>query len=354
MEKNIQPKKISLSNTKQEMLAAYNAVLKQLQEKEETELKPEKKMEERKTKEVVELAEGLSTEGVVKGISNLKLEISTMLTQISDRMEEEVNKFRGIHKAIELKEKEIKELYEIERNAASFAALIEAQNRKRQEFEKEMAEEKEALTQEIESTRQEWEEERKVHDAEIKERDAEEKKRRQRENEEFAYNFKREQQSVKDKFEDEKTKLEKEIQLKKEEMENVLKERERVIAEKEKELEELRTRVSGFPKELEVSVKRAIQEITEKLTLENKNKVDLLTKEFEGERKMLATRIEALEKTGKEQSERIQNLTQQLEKAYQKVQDIAVKAVEGSANARSFSTFQQMVKEQSRGQGQEK
>ena len=77
----------------------------------------------------------------------------------------------------------------------------------------------------------------------------------------------------------------------------------------------------------------------------------MLTKEFEGERKMLITRIEALEKTGKEQSERIQNLTQQLEKAYQKVQDIAVKAVEGSANARSFSTFQQMVKEQSRGKG---
>jgi len=69
---------------------------------------------------------------------------------------------------------------------------------------------------------------------------------------------------------------------------------------------------------------------------------------------MLITRIEALEKTNKEQSERIQNLTQQLEKAYQKVQDIAVKAVEGSANMRTFSTFQQMMKEQSRGQEKEK
>ena len=235
------------------MLAAYNALLKQLQEKEETELKPEKKMEERKTKEVVELAEGLSSEGVVKGISNLKLEISKMLTQISDRMEEEVNKFRGIHNAIELKEKEIKELYEIETEAASLGSLIEAQNRKRQEFEKEMAEEKEALTQEIESTRQEWEEERKAHDAEIKERDAEEKKKRQRESEDFAYNVKREQQLVKDRFEDEKAKLEKEIQLKKRKW-KMCSRSERVIVEKERELEELRTRVSSFPKELEVSV----------------------------------------------------------------------------------------------------
>ncbi len=336
------------------MLAAYNTLLKQLQEREELELKPEKKMEERKTKEVIEIAEAFSSEGVVKGDSNLKLEISKMLTQISDKMEEEVSKFQGIQKAIEVKQRELRELYEIEKQAASLAALIEAQNLKRQELEKKMAEEKEALTREIETMRQEWEEERKARDAEVKERDAEEKKRRQRESEEFAYNFKREQQLIKDKFEDEKTKLEKEIQLKKEEMEKELTEREKSVAEKEKELEALRNKVNAFPVEMEAAVKKAIHEITEKLTLENKNRIDLLTREFEGERKMLVTRIEALEKTNKEQSERIQNFTQQLEKAYQKVQDIAVKAVEGSANLRTFSTFQQMMKEQSREQEKEK
>jgi len=69
MEKNIQAKKISLSNTKQEMLAAYNTLLKQLQEKEELELKPEKKMEERKTKEVIEIGEAFSSEGVLRGLA---------------------------------------------------------------------------------------------------------------------------------------------------------------------------------------------------------------------------------------------------------------------------------------------
>jgi hypothetical protein len=49
-EKKVQPKKLTLSNTKQEMLDAYQTILKQLEAQKESELRPEKKMEEKKTK----------------------------------------------------------------------------------------------------------------------------------------------------------------------------------------------------------------------------------------------------------------------------------------------------------------
>ena len=54
-EKKFQPKKLTLSNTKQEMLEAYNVVLKQMEAQREAELKPEKKIEERKAKEVIQV-----------------------------------------------------------------------------------------------------------------------------------------------------------------------------------------------------------------------------------------------------------------------------------------------------------
>jgi len=95
-EKKFQPKKLTLSNTKQEMLEAYQVVLKQLEAQKDAELKPEKKLEEKKAKEVIQVAESLSSEGVAKEISNLKIETSKTLAQISDRLEEEVNKFRAI------------------------------------------------------------------------------------------------------------------------------------------------------------------------------------------------------------------------------------------------------------------
>ena len=258
-EKKFQPKKLSLSNTKQEMLEAYNVVLKQLEAQREAEMKPEKRIEEKKAKEVIQIAESLSTEGVAKEISNLKIEASKTLAQISDRLEEEVNKFRAIQSAILLKEKELQELYEIEKSAVTLAALIESQNLKRQQFESEMSEKKDILNQDIETLRAEREKEKGDYEEEKKERDTAEKKRRDREKEEYEYSFKREQKLAKDKFEDEKAKLEKDIQVKKEQMENELKGREKVITEREEELSELRKKVAAFPKEMEAAVSKSYQ-----------------------------------------------------------------------------------------------
>jgi len=353
-EEKIQPKALSMSNTKKEMLEAYSMLLKKLKEKREAELKPEKKIEEKEQKEVVKVAETLSSEGVIKEIGNLKLEIGKNLTQLSDGLEEEVNKFKKIQKAIEVKEEEIKELYEIERSAATLAALIEAQNQKREEFESEMAARREELNQEIQITRDEWQKEKKQYEAEIKERDAAEAKKREREKEEYSYAFKREQQLSKDMFEDEKAKMEKEIQLKKEQMEKELSERERIIAEKEGELNELRKKIADLPEETEVAVNKAVKETAERLTLEAKTRDELMRKEFDGERNVLTTRIESLERTVKEQSGQVSHLSEQLEKAYQKVQDIAVKSVEGSSNLKSLSNLQQLLSEQTKKQLQEK
>jgi hypothetical protein len=347
-------KKLAMTNTKQEMLDAYSTLLKQLQEKQVGELRPEKKMEEKKTKEAVAVAESLGSENVAKEINNLKLDVNKMLTQLYDRLDAEVNKFLMTQNAIAAKERDIQELYEIEKAAMTLAALIEAQNLKRQEFAGEMDAKKEALKREIETQRDEWEKEKEIHEAAVKERDAAEKKRQTREKEEVDYNFKREQQLATDRYKYEKAKIEQELKDKKETLENEMKTREAAIAEREEELAELRKRAAQFPKELETAVSRAVKETAERITFEAKAKEDLLKKEFEGERNVLKTRNESLEKTAKEQNDRMAKLSQQLEDAYQKVQDIAVKTVEGASNTKSLANLQQLLSEQGRKQTQEK
>ena len=354
MDENKDVKKLAMTNTKQEMLDAYNTLLKQLQEKQAGELRPEKKMEEKKTKEAVAVAESLGSESVAKEINNLKLDVNKMLTQLYDRLDAEVNKFMMIQNAIAAKERDIRELFEIEKSAMTLAALIEAQNLKRQEFANEMDVKKEALKQEIETQRDEWEKEKEIHEAAVKERDAAEKKRQARDKEEFDYNFKREQQLATDRYKYDKAKLEQELKDKKEALENELKARETAIAEREAELADLRKRAAQFPKDIETAVNRAIKETAERITFEAKAREDLLKKEFEGERNVLKTRNESLEKTAKEQNDRMTKLSQQLEEAYQKVQDIAVKTVEGASNAKSLANLQQLLGEQMRKQTQEK
>jgi hypothetical protein len=347
-------RKVSDKSTKQEMLEAYQILSRQLEEKRAAELAPERRVEEKKAEEAIKVATALAPENIDRDIGQLKAEIGKMLVDVSDRLSAESGKFRSLQKATESKERELKELYAIEKAAVSLAALIEAQNEKRATFEAEMAREREQLQGEIDSLRSEWAEEKKVHEAELKEREATEKKARDREREDFNYAFKREQQAIKDKLNDEKTALEKEIKLKKETAEKDLAEREKAIAEKERELAELRSKAVAFPKDLETAVAQAVKEATDRIKLEAKNREELFRKEFDGDRNVLATKNESLEKTCKDLIASNTKLAQQLESAYQKVQEIAEKTVESTSQSKSLVELQKMLIDQSRKGGGEK
>jgi len=331
---------ISMSNTKKEMLAAYKDVLKRLKEKREAEMKPQQRVEEKQKQKAVETADSVSMEGIGKEIGNLRSEVGKMLVELSDKMEEEIGKYLQTKKAVAAKEEDLKELYEIEKEASSLAALIEAQKEAREEFDAEMAEKKEELEYEIEATREEWKEEQAAHQAEIQARDEAEKKRRAREAEEYKYAFEREKQLAQEQFEYEKAKLEREGQFQREQMESDLAAREKAINEKEGELNELREKVAAFPAQLAAAVEQAVKETTDRLTKDAQAREALMQKEAEGEQKVLNSRIESLQQAVQEQQQQIAKLSAQIEKSYGQVQDIAVKAIEGSAGAKNVLPVQ--------------
>ena len=344
----IAPKRLSEKNTKQEMLEAYQGLVRQLQEKRAAELNPEKRLQEKQAEEAVTVAAGLAPDGVDRALGDLKATIGKSLAEIAERMASEVTRFKSVQKAVESKERDLQELYGIEKAATSLAALIEAQNQKRREFETELGRQKEELGREIETTRAEWEKEKKSHEIELRERDALEKKGRERDKEEYAYSFKREQQAARDKLNDEKAGLEKEILAKRESVAKELADREKAVAAQEKELTELKQKAAAFPKELESAVAKAVKEATDRLILESKNREELLRKEFEGQRNVSVARIEALEKMAKDLSDQNGKLSKQLETAYQKIQEIAEKAIEGSSQSKSLADLQKLLAEQGR------
>lgn len=352
-----QEKDVSTSNTKREILDAYDALKKSLEEKSKLELKPEKRIEEKKVKEVVQVANSLSSEGAVRSIDSLKMELGKMLSELSEKLENAANQYNDIKKAIEVKEKEIKEIYDIDKSAYSLAALIEAQRQKREEFEHEIESLRRELTEEVSDTRMQWKKEKTAYLEEKKDTEAEEKKKRVREQEEYRYSLEREKEIVKNRFEDEKAKLEKEISVKREEFEKAFKkkekeieEREKLVSERERKIGELEKQVERFPKELDAVVNKTIKETTEKIQAEAKNRELLLKKEADGERNVFLSKIEALEKNVTEQNSQIEKLSAQQEKSYQKVQEIAMKSIEGTSNTRILGSIEQLITEKSKKQ----
>lgn len=331
-------KKLSTTNTKQEMLDAYNDLVTQMETKRDVETTPQQMVAEKATRQVIAVADALTPDTIISDISGLKAEVGKVLTTLSDRLEQEAGRYEAVKKAIVEKEKELAEIYEIQKAASTLSALIEAQNLKKEEFEADMAERKDSLSREIEETRQEWQKERVQRTTEVKEQDAAEAKKRAREKEEYDYNLQRERQTLKDAFEkekaaleEEKARLEREIALRREQSDREFSEREQAIARQEQELADLRTRVAAYPKELEITIAREVKQAVDKVQTEAKFRLELLQKEFEGERNVLESKIVSLEALVKDQAARISSLGEQVEKSYVQVQAIAVKAVEGSA-----------------------
>ncbi len=343
---------ITMSSTKQEMLTAYKEVVKRLKEKRETELKPQQRSEERQKQEAVQVADSLSTEGIAREVGNLRSEISKVLIELSDRMEEEIGKYLRLKRAVEAREKELEELSGIEKEALSLAALLEAQKERRERFDSEMSEKKATLEAEIASTRAAWKEEQKAHEGEVQAREAVEKRKREREAEEYTYAFERQKRLAQEQFEYEKARMERETQSRREELEKDLTAREQALSERETELKQLRERVSASAAELAAAVEKAVKDNTERLTRESEAREALLRKGFEGEEKVLQSRIESLQQTVKEQQQQVVRLSAQIEKSYGQVQEIAVKAIEGPGSVRVISPSQPLPGEKPRGAGQ--
>ncbi|MBU0561313.1 MAG: hypothetical protein KKG93_17295 [Bacteroidetes bacterium] len=339
-EVELKPKKLSSTNTKKEMLDAYNDLVKKISEQDQLQLKPQKITEEKIKKEVVEKVQGISTDSITKDVSLLKTDINSILMQLQENLEKEVRKYEDIQKAITAKETELMEIYEIEKSAFTLAALIESQNFKKQEFEDEINNKKQTIQKEMEILKTQWENEKKGHELSTIERDELEKKKKAREKEEYDYSFKRDKQISIDKLTDELSKKEKEFNEKFESKLKELDEREKIVKDKEIESSEFASKLSKFQSDIKEAVNKAVEENTQKLNTDSKNRIDFLTKEFEGEKKVLTVQIESLEKIVVEQSKQNNELTQKLDKAYQKVQDVAIKAIESSSSSKLFSELQ--------------
>ncbi|MBT8340616.1 MAG: hypothetical protein HKP58_06720 [Desulfatitalea sp.] len=334
--------KITQANTKKEMLDAYNKLAKQIQVQAKAELKPEKVKEERQAMETAKAAETIASDSARKLLGDLKLSIDKELSELALKMETQIGRYKQLKAAIDLKDKEFQEIIEIERNAHTLAALLESQKQKRLAFETEMAERKAELEAEMRQTRTLWEHEKQqVQDA-LKEQKQIEDKNRKREKEEYEYTFNREKALEKAKLNDELETLAKEIQKKQTafdqqvaDTETRLAQRERDVADREQHVDGLEAKVAAFPKELEAQVAQTVKTAVDAVKSESVKNEQLLKKGFEGEKNVLQTRIDALEQTVEAQKQQIVTLSQQLEKAYEKVQDIAVKAVSRAASASS-------------------
>ena len=313
------------------MLEAYDSLLQQLDEVLAAKAAPADEVKNKEQQKVLTIAENMTVKAAIQGMSDLKLAVGKGLSELSEKLEAEISKLESIRQAIAIQEKELAEVYEIRKSANSLAALLEAQNQKRVEFDREMQERKTRLEGDIQEQHQRWELEKTKTETSWREVVEAERVSRERDQAEFEYRIKRDRQLMVDELADEKRKLVKEITEKRTSFEKEIADREADLKLREAHLKELEQQAAGFDARLESAVQQAREKTANKVKAEYESQLALQEREHAGIKQVLETRIIALEETNREQVKRIEKLASQLDASYQKVQDVALKAIEGTS-----------------------
>jgi hypothetical protein len=290
----------------------------------------------------------------IANLDSLQLGFGSAVSQLSEKLTTEAAKLAEIRAGVTTEITDLQTLHGLAVDDDTFETLIEDYQTSSKAFDAELKARQEAQQQEVQSLTKSWQKEQEQNGITIKERVELDRKSSQREVQEYKYNLDLERKIDREQHEQQQAGLYYELAETKEVQEKVWLERELALSDREKLFHEAKDKVAAFVQDKEKAIDKAKGEGKGIATWQAKIKSDLYGKEVEGQKRFYDGRIESLEDTIGNQNERLNSLSKQLEAALKQVQDLAVKAIEGSANANSYQTLKEITLEQAKSQAKTK
>lgn len=318
---------ISEKSKKNEILAAYEELLKKVKEGSQT--SHQQTIIKEKEETLVKTVTNMTEDKIVKKLAEVKINVGQSLDSLEQSLMEEYKKLSDLHTAIQIESKNLQEIHEIRKNADSLAALLLAQKEHKNRFEKEMTE-----------SREKWEQEKELF--EMKEKSFREdcKRKHAREEEEYYYAFELKKKKDLDAYEQKKEDLERGLHQTRVATLKALEDRELAVKSHEEEFARYKKQVEQFPTELEKTVKATQKEVQERISREYDQRIALDQAEYTSEYKLNQQIITTLQLKIKEQDELIKNLAQKTDLAGQQTQEIALKALESASKIRFYGSVE--------------
>jgi colicin import membrane protein len=293
--------------------------------------------ERRRRDELLQSVEAITVEAVTQRIAGLSVEVTRALGQVAEQLVGQVHELERLREAVALEREEMGRLHQIDVAATAVKVLVADHAAKREQ-----------LQSEQEAERARWAQEEKAREQQRKEQEDSLRKAREREGEEYEYKKALERKKAQDKFDEQLQKLEKQNRERQEALEKGWQQREEALKERETELADLRAQVEGFPARLAREVESSVAASVENLKREHETRVQLLTKDFESNGRVSALHVKALEEQLAKQNAQVADLQQQLQQAKQQVQEIAIKALDSAAGAKTLEEVRQIAREQAK------
>ncbi|MGD1910245.1 MAG: hypothetical protein ACFB2X_05140 [Rivularia sp. (in: cyanobacteria)] len=356
-------KKINQKNTKNEILSAYDELA-----KERAELKAQVnqlvktsnsvKSDNFQTSEKTPIDRYSKVQqkmnSTIESLAKIQLGFGSAANELSEQLTTKASRLAEIKELVEEQLEQLRQLHDLEVAEDSLDNLIQNYEENNSTYQDEFNQVSETLNQEIQELKEAWRKQQEEYQRSVKERNENLTKNRQRDASTYKYDLERERHLEVDEYEQQQKELYRQLDEFQQETEKQWNEREKTIAEKEKEFEELKVKVEAFTEQKEAAIRKAAEEGKGIANYQAKVKANLLAKEVEGQKAFYEQRIQSLEQTISNQEARVQSLSKQLESALKQVQDLAVKAIEGSANSNSYQAVKEIALEQAKNQSKNK
>ena len=360
-------KKPTDKNTKAEILQAYEELVKEqaalktqleqkatekplaTKEQPKPESKPEPKIAMTQPNTIQQ-----KMNNTIQSLANIQLGFGSAANELSEQLTTKASKLAEIQQVVEEEISQLSQLHNLEVSEDILDSLIQTYEDNEKAYHEEYSQRYEVLSQEVLELNNNWQKEQEEYQRTIKERNENLNRTRQRDSAEYKYDLELQRKLTNDEYAQQQKLLNNQLEEEKETTEKQWNEREKTIADREKEFAELKAKVEAFPKDKETALKKATEEGKGIASYQAKVKSDLYAKEVEGQKRFYEQRLQSLEQTITNQQIRLENLSRQLESALKQVQDLAVKAIEGSSNINSYQAMKEIALEQAKSQAKAK
>ncbi|MBW4601699.1 MAG: hypothetical protein KME29_19525 [Calothrix sp. FI2-JRJ7] len=286
----------------------------------------------------------------IESLIKIQMGFGSAANELSELLTARALKLAEVKQSFEQEVQQLKELHKLEVKENTLDTLIETYENNSKTYQEEYLKQSEMLLQQIQEMRSSWQKEQEAHKLTVKERNDNLSRTRQREESGYKYDLELQRKLAIDEYEQQQKTLYTQLEELQQETNKQWEAREKGISEREQQFEELKAKVEALPKEKEAAIKKATEEGKAIAYYQAKIKSDLLAKDVDGQKRFYEQRLQSLEQTISNQDARIQNLSRQLESALKQVQDLAVKAIEGSSSVNSYQAMKEIALEQAKSQ----
>jgi hypothetical protein len=290
----------------------------------------------------------------IASLDSLQLGFGAAVSELSEQLTTEAAKLADIRDGVTAEITDLQLLHSLTVDEETFEHLIDSYETSSKAFGEELTQQQEAAKQEVRDLAKAWNKEQEQNGIIVKERVELDRKNSQREVQEYKYNLDLQRKLDREQHEQQQAALYYEIAEAKELQEKIWSERELALADREKLFHQAKDQVAAFVQDQEKAIEKAKAEGKGIATYQAKIKSDLYAKEIEGQKRFYEGSIDSLQASIINQEERLDSLSNQLAAALKQVQDLAVKAIEGSANANSYQTLKEITLEQAKSQAKTK